>query len=162
LNNNSDSCQVPKSVEELIPKCETDYSLLSEEQQSFEPGWINQTTQTYSSSILQAFLYQSSDKLDTYIYVGDYATYNGDGYLYEFRGSLSNLRSNLSQLHQLEWIDEETRAVIIQISLYNPNVQMFTSVTFLVEFLSTGGVFPTSHFDPINFQGQSFIPIKCF
>ncbi len=52
-------------------------------------------------------------------------------------------------------------------NLYNPNVEMFTSVTFLAEFLSTGGVFPTSHFEPINFQGQSFIylqsvPNSCF
>jgi polycystin 1L2 len=157
LNNNLDSCQVPKSVEQLISICEGDYNLLSEEQQSFEPGWINQTIQTYSSSIRQAFMYQSSDTLDTYVYAGDYATYSGDGYMYEFRGSLSDLRSNLSQLHQLEWIDGQTRAVIIQISLYNPNVQMFTSVTSLVEFLSTGSIFPTSHFEPLNLQGQSFI-----
>ncbi len=155
MNNNSDSCQVPKSINQLISKCEADYSLLSEEQQSFEPGWINETTQTYSSSIHQAFIYQSSNKLDTYIYVGDYGTYNGDGYVYEFRGSLSNLRSNLSQLHQLEWIDKQTRAVIIQMSLYNPNVEMFTSATFLVEFLSSGGVYPTSRFEPLNFRGQS-------
>jgi polycystin 1L2 len=161
LNNNSDSCQVPKSIDQLISKCESDYSLLSEEQESFEPGWmINQTTVTYSSSIRQAFIYQSSNKLDTYTYVGDYGTYNGDGYMYEFRGSLSDLHSNLSQLHQLEWIDEQTRAVIIQMSLYNPNVEMFTSVTFLIEFLSTGGVYPTSLFEPLHFQGQSFIFTK--
>jgi hypothetical protein len=127
--------------------------LLSEEQQSYEPGWINQTTQTYRSSIRQAFVYQSSDKLDTYTYVGDLATYGGGGYIYELRGSLSDLSSNLSELHQLGWIDEQTRAVIIQLSLYNPNAQMFTSVTLLAEFLSTGSVLPSSRFEPMYFQG---------
>jgi hypothetical protein len=127
--------------------------LLSEEQQSYEPGWINQTTQTYRSSIRQAFVYQSSDKLDTYTYVGDLATYGGGGYIYELRGSLSDLSSNLSELHQLRWIDEQTRAVIIQLSLYNPNAQMFTSVTLLAEFLSTGSVLPSSRFEPMYFQG---------
>ena len=153
---------MPRSVVQLISECEVGYNLLSEEQQSFEPGWINQTTQTYGSSIRQAFIYQSSGQLDTYTYMGDHATYGGGGYMYEFRGSLSDLSSNLSQLHQLEWIDEQTRAVIIQISLYNPNVQMFTSVTLLAEFLSTSGVFPSSRFEPIHLQGQSFIVTKSF
>jgi hypothetical protein len=33
---------------------------------------------------------------------------------------------------------------------------MFTSATLLGEFLSTGGVFPSSRFDPLNFQGSYF------
>ncbi|CAF3897839.1 unnamed protein product [Rotaria sordida] len=66
------------------------------------------------------------------------------GYVYEFR-------SNLSKLHQLGWIDSQTRAIFIQLSLYNPNVQLFTSVTFLMEFLSTGEIYPQSRFEPMNF-----------
>jgi len=85
--------------------------------------------------------------------VGNHATYGSGGYVYQFRGRVSNLESNLSQLHQLGWIDDKTRAVIIQCTLYNPNVQMFTSVTLLVEFLSTGGIIPTARFEPIHFHG---------
>jgi hypothetical protein len=133
--------------------CNADYSLSNEEQSSFQPKWLNQSTIDYSSAIRNAFIYQSSDQLDTYDYVGDYSTYSGGGYAYQFRGRLSDLRSNLSQLHQLQWIDEQTRAVIIQLSLYNPNVQLFTSVTFLMEFLSSGGAFPTARFEPIRIQG---------
>lgn len=140
----------------MISKCQADYSLLSEEQGSFQPSWVNETTQIYSSSIRQAFIYQPSDQLDTYMYMGDHATYSSGGYVYDFRGRLADLRSNLSQLHQLGWIDKQTRAVIIQLSLYNPNVQMFTSVTLLVELISSGGVFPTARFEPLNFQGPLF------
>jgi hypothetical protein len=148
-----DSCRVSDSIRQQIVKCHADYSLFNEEQRSFEPGWTNQTTTVYSSAIREAFEYQSGDQLGTYAYVGDYATYSSNGYVYEFRGSLSDLRSNLSQLHELQWIDDQTRAVIIQMSLYNPNVQMFTSVTCLVELLSTGGVFPQALFEPLNLQG---------
>jgi hypothetical protein len=66
------------------------------------------------------------------------------------------MRTNLSLLNQLEWIDEHTRAVIIQLTLYNPNVQLLTSATLLAEFLSTGGVFPSSSFQPIHFYSNSF------
>jgi len=151
-----DSCHVQRSVQYLFSTCNGDYSMSNEETESFEPGWVNQTTNIYSSSIRQAFIHQSGTELDTYTYVGDHATYSSSGYVYEFRGRLSDLHSNVSQLHQLEWIDDQTRAVIIQTSLYNPNVQLFTSVTFLVEFLSTGGVFPQSRFEPLSFQSKFF------
>ncbi|UJR38826.1 hypothetical protein I4U23_031491 [Adineta vaga] len=108
-----------------------------------------QVTESYSSSIRQAFIYQSSNKLNTFIYVGDYVTYGDDRYIYEFHGSLSNLKSNLLELHQLEWIDKQTRAVIIQINLNNRNVEIFMSVTYLVEFLSSINVFPSARFESI-------------
>jgi polycystin 1L2 len=147
----SDLCKNQKS---LIPTCQDDYSLFNEEKRSFQPEWmINQTRTTYSLSIDQSFKYKSSDDLDTYVYVGDHETYSGGGYVYEFRGRLSDIRSNLSELHKLGWIDNKTRAVFIQLSLYNPNVQLFTSVTFLIEFLSTGGIYPQSRFEPMNFYG---------
>jgi polycystin 1L2 len=154
-----DLCHVPGSVRQLISTCHADYSLLNEEQRSFEPGWSNQTTTVCSSTICRAFEYQSGDQLDTYMYAGDHATYGSGGYVYEFRGHLSDLQSNLSQLHELQWIDGQTRAVIIQMSLYNPNAQMFTSVSFLVELLSTGGVFPQARFEPITFQ-RTFLTSK--
>ncbi len=108
---------------------------INEESSSFAPGWINKTTEEYSSSTLQAFKYKSSKELDAYVYVVDHESYSGNGYVYEFRGRLNDLQSNLSRLHQLQWIDNRTRAVIIQLNLYNLNVELFTFVTFLIEFL---------------------------
>ncbi len=40
-------------------------------------------------------------------------------------------------IHQLNWIDNQTRVVIFQLSLYNPNVGLFISVTFLIGFNQT-------------------------
>ena len=156
LRSKPGSCRARESLRQKSFECQADYSMLNEEQRSFEPGWtINQTTTVYSSTIRQALQYQLGDELDAYVNVGEHATYSRSGYVYTFRGRLSDLRSNLSQLHQLQWIDGQTRAVIIQISLYNPSEQMFTSVTFLAEFLSTSGVFPQAHFQPLNLQGAS-------
>ncbi|UJR16871.1 hypothetical protein I4U23_003769 [Adineta vaga] len=145
----SQSCQVQK---ELISICHHDYSLFNEDKNSYKPRWSNQTLQNYSAIIRQSFQYRSSKELDTYMYVGNYGSYVGGGYVYEFRGRLSDLRSNLSQLQQLGWIDRQTRAVLIEFTLYNPNVQLFTSVTFLIEILSTNGVYPSARFEPVNFS----------
>ncbi|CAF1234712.1 unnamed protein product [Adineta steineri] len=139
------------SYQRIISVCESSYSLLNEEKRFFQPGWANETTEEYSSSIREAFNYSTSDELDTYPYVGEFDTYGGGGYVYEFHGSLSNLKTNLSTLNQLQWIDEKTRAIIIQLTLYSPNTQLLTSVTLVAEFLPTGGVFSSARFEPINF-----------
>ncbi|CAF0940715.1 unnamed protein product [Adineta steineri] len=148
----------------VILICEDSYSFFNEETQLFQPGWTNETIEdeVYSSSILNAFNYSTSDELDTYTYVGEFGTYSGGGYVYEFRDSLSDLKTNLSALHQLDWIDEKTRAVFIQLTLYNPNVQLLTAVTLLAEFLPTGGVHTTARFEPINFYTfQSILQLVC-
>ena len=122
------------------------------------PGWANLTAQSSNVSIDRAFQYQTSDQLDSDLIVGNHHTYSAGGYVYDFRGRLSDLQSNLSQLHQLSWIDDQTRAVLVQLTLYNPNVQLFTSVKLLAEFLPTGGVVTQSSFRPISFQRNSLFP----
>lgn len=139
---------------DVIRTCEDEFSWSNQEKNSFPPGWINQTTQNYSASIRKAFQYQSGDQLDSYVYIAPHQTYSTGGFVYEFRGRLSELRQNLSELHRLGWIDNLTRAVFIQFSLYNPNVQLFTSVILLVELIPTGGVFPHTRFEPISFTGK--------
>jgi hypothetical protein len=141
-------------MEHLFTYCNNDYSFSNEEKQSFSPGWMNLTTSISNSSIDQAFVYQSGEQLNISIYVGNQQTYDSGGYVYQFRGSLSDLQSNLSTLHRLEWIDSQTRAVIIQFSLYNPNSQLFTSIILFAEFLSTGGIVTQYRFDPISFQSN--------
>ena len=141
------------SYRKLRSDCVDDYDPSKEEKDSFAPGWINETSEEFSSTIRQAFRYQSSEQLDTYVVVGRHGSYSGNGYVYEFRGRLNDLRSNLSRLHQLQWIDSRTRAVIIQFTLYNPNVQLFSSVTILTEFLSTTAIYLTARFETMDFQG---------
>lgn len=140
-------------------RCKTDYSRNNEEKGFYRPGWNsfdeNQTlSMNYSSTISKAFQYRSSDELDTYLYVGEDGEYAGGGYVYEFRGSLKSLKQNLSILHQISWIDDQTRAIIIQMSLYNPNTELFTSVTLLTEFSTVGHLRLTARFEPFYLQSQ--------
>lgn len=135
--------------------CADEYSFSDEETRSFEPGWTSTNLTSNHSSLRRAFQYRSADELDTYPLIGHHHTYRGGGYVYEFRGRLRYLRGNLSQLHQTNWIDSQTRAVIIQVSLYNPNVNLLVSLTLLSEFLGTGGVHPEYRVEPISLQSNS-------
>ncbi|CAF1642081.1 unnamed protein product, partial [Adineta ricciae] len=140
------------SDQRIMKICEKDYNFFNEDEESYSPGWTNQTLdETYSLSINNSFQYRTSNELNTYVFVGEHGTYNGGGYVYEFRGQLKDLQSNITTLHKLQWIDKKTRAILIQITLYNPNVQLLTSITFLCEFLITGEIISTSYFQPLNF-----------
>jgi polycystin 1L2 len=138
-------------MRQTISKCQGDYSLSNEDHQSWFPGWKSSSDNiSYSQSIENAFIYQSG----SYKSEGIENTYDTGGYVYEFRGRLDDMQSNLTKLHQLSWIDSHTRAIIIQMTLFNPNVELFTSVTFLIELFSTSGVFVQSRFDPIDLHNQ--------
>ena len=78
----------------LASHCQYDYSLHNEERGSYAPGWANETTSGYNAVVNRAFHFQSGDQLDTYLYTGDHSRYEAGGYVYEFRGRLSDLRSN--------------------------------------------------------------------
>jgi polycystin 1L2 len=143
--------------------CEAAYSVSNEEQNSYNPSWTSIYNSTvgnvgnYSAAIYKAFMYNDSDNLDTYAYVGEHATYGAGGYIYEFRGKMSDMQSNISLLQELSWLDMQTRAVIIQLSLYNPNVNLFVFVTILAEFMPTGGIYPSARVEPVsllnNYEG---------
>ena len=142
-----------RTNQHLTNHCNVDYSKHNEEKRSFTRGWINETDMSGSnSSIDQSFVYRSDKKLIGNVINGKHGRYSGGGYVYEYRGRLDDLRRNLTKLHQLEWIDDRTRAVSIEMTLYNPNVQLFTSIILLAEFLSTGGIETMSRFQPISFQ----------
>ncbi|CAF2933659.1 unnamed protein product [Rotaria sp. Silwood2] len=74
--------------------------------------------------------------------------------------SQERLHSSISQSFQYRssddgYIDQQTRLIEIQMSLYNPNVQLFTFVTLQTEFLSTGSIHFQSRFEPMHFYGKS-------
>ena len=145
----SSSCSVP-SLQSL---CHHDYHSNDEETDSFGLGWINRT-----DAVAKAFRYQRASMKGHQSIAGEHGRYplGYEGYLYEFRGRLQDLKSNLSALHQYQWIDQSTRAILIQLNLYNPNVQLFCSVSLLIEFLSTGSVHQQIVVQPIHLSAAQF------
>ena len=142
-------------IQEIIPYCYGEYSGSNEETRSFYSGWSSNSTQeNVSLTINQSFIYQTGDQLKTYFYIGRHQTYRSGGYVYEFRDSLDQLREDLAELHRLGWIDRQTRAILIQMSLFNPSIPLFTPATLVVEFLPSSGVYPSARIEPLDFDGK--------
>lgn len=121
---------------------------------NFTLGWTsNRSTsgQTNVTSDLDlAFVYKDSTELNSYPYFGIYSNYYGGGYLFKMNGNRSRIERNLDALQRAAWIDRQTRAIIIEFSIFNPNVQLFSHCMILFEFLPTGIILKQMRFNPLN------------
>jgi hypothetical protein len=89
-------------------------------------------------AMYNSFQYKNADTLQGSPIQGKYDTYDGSGYVYEMRGQLSYIQGNLSLLKEMNWIDRQTRAVFVEFSTYNPNINLMMVTTILIEFFSSG------------------------
>jgi hypothetical protein len=142
--------------------CAEDYNMLSEDQYNYTYAW-----KIYNSSykpeysferVYRAFQYRTASELNGYPVIGTYNTYWGGGYVYEMRGQKSYLQGNLTLLQMNSWIDRQTRAVIVEFSIFNPNTNLIIAAQIVVEFLPTGAILTSARFDPINI----FIKLSLF
>jgi len=120
---------------------------------------------TSNSSRHCSFQYTTVQALESLSYISSYSIYPGSGYVYKMHGKLKYLQGNLTQLQALNWIDRQTRAVFIEFSLYNPNINLISICTILVEFLPTGNLIKSHRFDQIdllNFDVNTTNIIKVF
>jgi polycystin 1L2 len=151
----------------MLDFCTAELSFSNQDKSSYGFGW-SQYNQNYTppngyQSIYNAFQYKDADSLQGSPIQGQYATYDGSGYLYELRGKLDYIQGNLSLLKEMQWIDRQTRAVFIEFSVFNPNIDLVMVSTILVEFLSSGSILTTARFDPLNLfaeSGQSILSFK--
>ena len=155
---NKDTCTHYGKFTELTDYCTEDYAAENHESEQFGFGWSRYNA-TYSpphgfDPIYKAFQHRSAASLGGLPIMGVYDTYTPSGYVYELRGLLSHVRANLSLLQEMQWIDRQTRAVLVEFATFNPNINLVMVTTILVEFLASGNVLAHPRFDTLNLFGD--------
>ena len=165
-----DTCKINYHFQSEIDFCDEEYSVLNQIKDPYHYQW-----QSYNSSfappasdqdVYSAFQYTRSGEIDSYPYAGIVNTYLGGGYVFKMNNlgyDKSILLGSLDNLKQNDWIDRQTRAVFIEFTIYNPNVNLFSNCLILFEFISTGQIISSSQFSPINLfdiNNSSFISFK--
>ncbi|KAI8515777.1 hypothetical protein Bbelb_065900 [Branchiostoma belcheri] len=74
-------------------------------------------------------------------YFGQQGIYHTGGYLAPLGKTRASSLRLTKVLQQSRWLDERTRAVFVELILYNPHVNLFSLVTLLVEFTNLGAVY---------------------
>lgn len=71
-------------------------------------------------------------------YAGDMGVYPGGGYIMDLIGKRERAFQFVKDLREKIWIDRYTRAVFLMFTVYNVNVNMFSTVNVVFELPPTG------------------------
>jgi len=71
---------------------------------------------------------------------GRMAAYSGGGYTVDLVHDQSFSTETLQMLKKENWLDDRTRALFVEITTYNAQVNLFTVMNLIVEILPTGGL----------------------
>ena len=92
----------------------------------------------------EAWGHQNNDVTGGLSYGGTFATYQGDGFIADFDLNRNISAKIIEELKQNLWIDRQTRAVFLEFTIYNPNVNIFASAILAAEFSQFGGALTSS------------------
>jgi len=147
-------------VNKIVPKCYSEYSLFTQDKETYDIKWqnlnlsINSTSSLlYNTNVKDAFKYTQSNDLNSYPYTAIVNTYYGGGYVFKMMKENNSIETILKQIQDLEkltWINEQTSAIFLEFTLFNPNVNLFQHCLFVFEITSGGNFVSSSQLTPLN------------
>ncbi|XP_064116177.1 polycystin-2-like [Macrobrachium nipponense] len=135
----NDSCVVPDDFKGAIRQCFDVYSPSAEDKSPFGID-INGT----------AWEYTSEKDMNGSSHWGKIATYSGAGYYQDLAMNKSVSKDILGTLREKLWIQRGTRAVFIDFTVYNANINLFCVIKIVFEFPATGGLIPSWSFRTVK------------
>ena len=139
----SGTCQVASVFQTHIAQCRESYSWQTEDQTLHHyPGWKPTNQSLPDTAENRAWQYKTAAELKEHPILGDISLYRGGGYVVEFGSTADEAYTVVNELKSRGWVDRYTRAVFVEFTLYNANNNMYSIVSFLLEFTAMGGSFP--------------------
>ncbi|XP_064635026.1 polycystin-2-like [Lineus longissimus] len=123
--------------ENIIRKCVYEYDQGEAEEGDFLTYWRHPIQRPVAKS---PFLHTPAHKNDI-TFPGTFSTYNGGGYVAEFGDSSKTAQLILDQLNETNWLDRLTRAVFLEATIYNANVNLFSCLRISFEMPVIGGIY---------------------
>uniref|UniRef100_A0A1B6CMV5 Uncharacterized protein n=1 Tax=Clastoptera arizonana TaxID=38151 RepID=A0A1B6CMV5_9HEMI len=131
----NDSCTVLPEFKNRFAACYGTYNQANEDKAPF--GFQLPNT---------AWTYRSDSEVGSHTYSTDIAKYGGGGYYVDLNTTYRDSMSQIEELQEYIWINRGTRAVFIDFTTYNANINLFCMVKIIFEVLPTGGVLPSFDF----------------
>ncbi|XP_044072039.1 polycystic kidney disease protein 1-like 2 [Siniperca chuatsi] len=132
------SCQIAGSMLQFVPDCHAPYSWEVEDMGSYDPGWNQSVRDNISTSTPSPWKYQTQAQLRAYPVWGKMVLYRGGGFVSELGPDLQNASNTIEYLFRNKWLDMYTRAILVEFTVYNANVNLFCIVTLLLETTAVG------------------------
>lgn len=142
-------CSAVKPMDAVIKSCSGFRDVDPEDTRDFCNGW-NFEERYYEECSYSEFRHKSAEELQTYSMTGKLGSYSGGGYVLRLNSRQALDVEKLKTLQKKGWIDRHTRAVMLEFSTYNANVNLFTNCLVIAEFNEGGGITPKWRFEPIQ------------
>ena len=122
--------------------CYPPYSPDTEDYTGGTPGWWSIPTNITQSDFLKLcpkpWRYKTAKDLGNIPLWGYHTLYGGGGYIADLGYNEKTAKGVIKEIFQNNWIDRQTRAVILEFAVFNTNLNLATIVRFVYESLNTG------------------------
>jgi len=148
-----DSCSINADFTTSIDTCYGEY------------GDKTRDTEEFGDPTIAAFKFSSEKDLEGSNHKGWLGySYDGSGYVQDLYPSRSDSATAVAELKENKWLDRQTRAVFIDFSVYNANVNLFCVVRLVTEFPASGGAVSSWNFRTVkmlsnNTEWDNFVKV---
>ncbi|XP_078670104.1 polycystin-1-like protein 2 [Branchiostoma floridae x Branchiostoma belcheri] len=112
--------------------CAEDYTRGGAARGHYRPGWAKLSNMTGLPNKSSPWIYRQTDS------IWSLSHYDSGGYVADIDPRSPKHNEHLSELRNMSWIDRQTRAIFVDFTLYNANVDLFCVISILVETPATG------------------------
>lgn len=127
-----EKCKVPKDLEKSFEWCYPPYYWWKSAR---APIVIDNTTNF-------TVYWQTSSETQDSNWLGRMSSYDGNGYVVDFRRNLTEALDWAEKMRAARFVDEQTRAIFFDFNTYNPIYNLDTVSRLVFEFPATGGIWP--------------------
>ncbi|XP_071612747.1 polycystin-1-like protein 3 [Heliangelus exortis] len=143
------TCPISPQLQHVIQECHAPYSLPTEDTSDYGEHW-NASVFDNSSDLSSAWQYQSQSKLRGQPSWGKLAIYRGGGYVIHLGTDPKNASRVLQYLFNNTWMDTFTRAVFVEFTVYNANVNLFCIISLMFETNALGAFFTSAELQSVR------------
>ena len=142
-------------MKRMFPVCYNGYSEANEDKTGYnKPGWKPIDNSTTHHELLRLcpkpWRYQDAGVSDTVPKWGQFSFYPGGGFVADLGYENATGFSIIENLKTNDWLDRQTRAVIVEFSAFNPSVNVLCIATYFYEFEASGYSAPFTRIDVIS------------
>ena len=132
---------MPDGIGTLFSDCAMSYGISNEDTGDYLENWKEvPPNYTESHKLNSPWRYRGFAELDGMPYAGTLSVYGGGGYVRDLIGTSKMAENSLEALSKTHWFDKYTRALFTEFTVYNPNTNLFSFVTLLLEQSSTNAI----------------------
>ncbi|KAK3760584.1 hypothetical protein RRG08_022866 [Elysia crispata] len=128
-------CKSPNQLRPFNVRCVPSWSSSDHDWADYLPEWtLEDEDNSLSDGSRSPWQYSRWADIGGTPVAGRLGVYPNGGYVQDMTGTLDEVNACLTQLQRLHWIDEWTKVVFIETTIYTPNINMFAMITAIFEF----------------------------